>query len=191
MRGVFLLVIAAVVLTGAIAAVYLAVTARQADEGWTGTADDALNRGLSTSHRVNSEASLVGVGAELVNMSPLTLEVDEPIRISGTAEDSGVHMLNAQLTEVSSDIAELPDAVPDELTMVPPQERVTVAATFEIDCTRWVARGDWPSNANKVTINLVGFDEPATFAFSALFGDEVGLRIQEMCAAEQTAWQSP
>lgn len=179
-RSILILAICAASI-GLIAAVLCIKAAQQPGEVHNGSANNALSAGLTTTHSVVTASHRVGISGELVNTSRRTLTLEGPIGISGTGEDSGVHVLYAQVVKDASVIAGVPTDAPPSLKTISPNERVAAVVGLEVDCTLWSAQGEWPSAQPTATIALVGFEEPATYSIPDFFGSDTAGRIRELC----------
>lgn len=91
-------------------------------------------------------------------------------------------LLYAQLVEGPAADVVVSTSAPTPLTAVSPREHATAVVGMKIDCAHWGARSEWPSTRTTVTIGLAGFDAPASYSFTELFGTETAGQIREMCA---------
>lgn len=167
---------------GALTAALWINAAQKSGDARTGTAQSALSIGLTTSHSIVTASQRVGISAELINTSAHTLTLDGPIEISGTGGESGVHVLYAQVVKDDSSLSGVPTAAPPALESIPPNEHVTAAIGLELDCALWSARGEWPSAHSTATIGLAGFEKPAIYSVTDLFGSDIASQIRELCS---------
>lgn len=180
-KVIVLLALAAVLIGACTVLLYSAMSNR--NTGQSGTANNVLSSGKITSHSADTTHDRLGLSGQLVNNSASELKTNGLIEISDPDIASGVEVLYAQLAQDPSAIVGIPTQPPAEVTIIPPREHVEAVVGLEIDCTEFNDQSVWPSAQTKASLEVHGFEKPATFMFSDIFGIEAADQIRELCAS--------